>query len=508
MGIIQSSPAPAPLPPTPTYLNDVAITTSEQCGRCDLKINNGLSISSVKMLYDKSTLERSLNTPKNVLTLLPSIPFAYSYNGQTVSVDKMQLLHPCPVRIENQQYDAAFVIASADRKFVIVVPLQGVSVPNQQADSFMNRVTSFIPEFQAQLQRRIQEQRQKPPPSDEYATKEFMYVNTGNDWSLTSILPMTGGTDGNPTSQGAFFAWARSGDPSLDLQIQQIRSINVFRHWLGQPELPYPDTDLQTVILMEKPLQIGALTMSNINLLETSEVPSGFVSSSVKYKSSICASGSPKRETFVSGPGYNPFQTAPANPIDTNLLFTVFLSLLAAVAGFIGIYFAVKYAASPAGEALKKFAESMGRAIAKVKIPEPPFDRKETARRAVLKPESRKEPEMTSTQENTAMKEFEKMELQTAQKRLAVPVSDKEVQDKLKEGEDFAFKNPLANRRRTQRNKPSNDDGAGTGLFSKEELNKKQMLSELLSKRRRLGPRRIIEWEKDVGGRTRRRRRH
>jgi hypothetical protein len=105
---------------------------------CSLVIPANTSVSMMKMYRMPSELAVS---PKVQMTLPPSydrkmflepsMPFKIAYNGKTHTIDKMVLYHPCPVRIENVQYDAVLQLGetrlTSDGKddLVVLIPLAG-----------------------------------------------------------------------------------------------------------------------------------------------------------------------------------------------------------------------------------------------------------------------------------------------------------------------------------------------------------------------------------------------
>jgi hypothetical protein len=81
----------------------------------------------------------------------PSMPFKLAYNGVEIVVKNMVLYHPCPVRIENVQYDAVLQLndpsmGSARRSendTIILIPLAGSNRPDE-AGQLISKIAPFI----------------------------------------------------------------------------------------------------------------------------------------------------------------------------------------------------------------------------------------------------------------------------------------------------------------------------------------------------------------------------
>lgn len=88
---------------------------------------------------------------QNKLYIKPSMPFKLAYNGLEITVDKMVLYHPCPVRIENIQYDAVLQlndpslssITESKNDTVILIPLAGTNRPDE-AGALISKIAPFI----------------------------------------------------------------------------------------------------------------------------------------------------------------------------------------------------------------------------------------------------------------------------------------------------------------------------------------------------------------------------
>jgi hypothetical protein len=436
MGAAPSSPAPPHpystpkySPPTPDQrvyrappvgTNQVSVSSAEECANCSLRFKNGMSTSSAQLRLSQYVLDRTANPVSKTLTVYLSLPFEFSFNGQIIGVNSFQLVHPSPIRIEGIQHDAAILMVGENGNFVLAIPIEASSNPDQKTDSYVRRITSFFPQF---LQ----------PNKD--GNVQNLDISTGSDWNISNILPLTGDQGGQLAVQEPYFYWISYPDPSLAAYVKSYPQ--------GKP---LPNVGQTAVIAFAKPITIGGTAMSAINLLDTTPAQPGIVGSKILYKPYICSSSKPKREHFC-----NPFDVPPTPPPFTSeTLITIIISVIGAIAGFIGVYFAVKYAAGPAGDVLKKFAESVGRGLAKVRISAP--------------------------QPKNNVESIEKEQQKKSEKSL-LPVASKEFEDKAKEGETFAFKNPMQ-QKKTQRKIPSDEQTIADLFGDKSEKQLNKALSE------------------------------
>ena len=380
-------------------MSGLSVSSSDECSRCDLKVKNGISTSVVDL---------KLDGPRLVIT--PSIPFEFTFNDKTVSVSFCHLMTPCPIRVENVQYDAVLMLIGDNGKFVLMIPIQATTTPDQASDAFLTRVVSHIPNLV-----------QKPTESTS--------VPTGSDWSLTSVLPLTGDAKGELTMQNPFFYFGVP-YPGMDDVIQQIDNQNMYRRLTGQTPLPYPYTadPRMKVIMMAKPATAGAFVMSCIHLLPTTPVATDTVpSKGVLYKPFICGEKKEEKKEKFTNKECNPFSVPPTPPpISSDMLITIILSVLGAIAGFIGVYFAVKYAAGPTGDIMKRIGEGLGKGLVAIKksIPAAKIAVPAPASAPAPAPEAKKEtPTLTPVQEKTAVKA--EPEIEAAEKRLSSSLTQK-----------------------------------------------------------------------------------
>ena len=130
--------------------------TADCATDCQFIVPANLSTSSMKMYrippeiipVDKQGLF-PMSAAKKVF-LEPSMPFEFKYNAEKFTIGKMVIYHPCPVRIENIQYDAVLQIGevtaagrSKRNDLVILIPLAGSNSPDE-AGALLQKLTPFI----------------------------------------------------------------------------------------------------------------------------------------------------------------------------------------------------------------------------------------------------------------------------------------------------------------------------------------------------------------------------
>ena len=121
----------------------------------------------------------------------PSIPFEISYNGRTETINFLSLYHPCPVRIENVQYNAVLSIGDpfVGNRLIVLVPINS-SNAGGDADTFISKITQYAAPL-------VVESESIATPVD---------APTGSNWGLTQVIPV----NKDSSAAGAFFTWNSS----------------------------------------------------------------------------------------------------------------------------------------------------------------------------------------------------------------------------------------------------------------------------------------------------------
>ena len=209
----------------------------------------------------------------NKLFITPDKPFELTFDGKKITVTKMALYRPSPVRVENIQADAVLSLndySDPAAKTVILLPISA-AITYGTPGEFVGRIAENVNSFT------INE-----------ATGQYNPVNVpvGNDWSLTKVLEVAGGTNGQVA--GGFFKW-EGGDYERYVKYSD-RSV-IHYGWRA------PRNGV-TTILMKDPIAVSYLTSTYLAMLpyapssESAPPPS----SNYVYKSPICTNckGPPK----------------------------------------------------------------------------------------------------------------------------------------------------------------------------------------------------------------------
>lgn len=170
------------------------------CGQ--LKIKDGETFKSIDELKSMPESKLSVRRIQQIVdgkdfssetkvTIIPSIPPSISVNGNQVVVNRMTLYHPCPLRIEGIQYDAVLSLndpSDKAAKTIVLVPVKVTPKAGQDA-LFLGRIAAYVP--------RVSDEN---PVTGEVSKAT---VPTGNNWNLTSIIPIKE----NGEIKSGFYMW-------------------------------------------------------------------------------------------------------------------------------------------------------------------------------------------------------------------------------------------------------------------------------------------------------------
>lgn len=297
------------------------------------------------------------------LFIKPSIPFNIAFNGEQISVSTMTLFHPCPIRIENIQYDAVLTlgdVADESTKTVVMIPLKGSLSPGRSG-AFISKLAQFIPGILM------------PDP----ATGQYKQIDvpTGKDWDLSSMFP------GNP--QGAttvvdapYYVWNPM--PPMELYLRNtIVSPWYFPDIQQYGWKPSTATGFRKFIMLADAVPVNTFDLQTIRMLPTTPadeaIPPPLMKSLLFKPSPTC---SLSKETFVvkEEDSCDPFANMPkTTSFDKDTIIQVVLGVISTIAIFIGIYFGMKYASGPIGIKFKEWGEKAGKMFAGMgrKLPTP-----------------------------------------------------------------------------------------------------------------------------------------
>lgn len=332
----------------PNRPDSVSISGSKQCQyfdgttgaftQCRLNIDKSISTSAFTLTRTEAPGSFSDDTK---IQLIPSLPFRMYANGAPVRITKMTLYHPCPLRVENVQYDAVLSLndpSDADTQSILLIPIVSSSQSTPSA-KLLDRIGSHIERILA-----------KDPTTSKY---ESVNVPTGADWALSTLLP----TKGNRV-KGAFFQWisGRGYEPYTE----QLGYYTFIQRWKPRPPR-------QNYILMEQPINVSPTILATILAFPRTDPLKAIppVSPIVTYvpceDKRAQTLTSPVRESFA--PECDPF--GPNGYKDNSaekskLLVKIFAGILATVAIVVAVFLALTLAGSDASIYIKQFGETAG----------------------------------------------------------------------------------------------------------------------------------------------------
>jgi hypothetical protein len=328
---------------SPNRPDSVSISTSQQCSipnssePCRLNIDQSISTSSVTLKRGTAPGEFSDDTK---IQIIPSLPFRMYCNGAEVRVTSMTLYHPCPLRIENVQYDAVLSLndpSDKEAQSILLIPIVGSSSSSPSA-TLLDRIGPRLPSLLA------------PNASKGFDPVE---VATGADWALSTLLPTVG-----TRVQSGFYQWI-SGRGYESYPEASGRTIS----YKWRPKLPR-----QNYILIDTPIQASPATMGAILAFPRTEAFKALpiVSPIVTY--TPCAN-TPAQvvESFANfDPECDPLGSN-AYDASNGLKPKHVLQILSIVVGIlmilVGVYGGLWLAGSPASVYVKQFGDTLGEFI-------------------------------------------------------------------------------------------------------------------------------------------------
>jgi hypothetical protein len=135
-----------------------------------------LSISNAKYRKHNTLSFEDNQICKSAVLTGPTLtlhePFTIKVEKKTHSISKISFVHPCPVKIENEEHPAAMLLLSEG--FVLIIPLRQDN-SGSPSQLFVDRVVHYIG----------------------VRPLQSMTLATGRDWSISSIIK----------KKSAFFMW-------------------------------------------------------------------------------------------------------------------------------------------------------------------------------------------------------------------------------------------------------------------------------------------------------------
>ena len=302
-----------------------------------------------KIIKAKSLSDVAITNTYSAETKLfvkPSIPFKIRFNNVTYVVNLLSMYYPSPFRIENVQHDAVLSLndaSSPDSKIVILIPIVG-GVMVKAAGRFVSKLVTFMSSLTG-----------GENITDEASGEPVMVpVATGNDWNLTSLLPLKI-VDDEPRVQAGYFTW------DAKMYEQKVRTPKTGCYdYYDWTEIP---GKTRKYIVIRQPIVVSHSDLYTIRRLPVTapEGPIEPVPDKFVYNPGP-ADNCP--ECYGGGPGevaLPSFNVVPNNGVrNKNVVINILLGILSAVAIFIGIYFGVKWVTSDNGETFKWLGQKVG----------------------------------------------------------------------------------------------------------------------------------------------------
>ena len=181
------------------------------------------------------------------IQITPSIPLKMAVSVQAgpprdIIVKRMTLYHPCPMRIENVQYDAVLSlndpVLSGPGDVIVLVPLVAGSADTSSA-TFMSRILGNLTQLL------------EPDP----VTGLYPQIDapTGADWTLNTLLPTDPETN---AVQSGIFVW--EGTPELERYVA-VDTPSLRRTSWRRKNNPAP-----LYVMLEKPLTMANSDFSSL----------------------------------------------------------------------------------------------------------------------------------------------------------------------------------------------------------------------------------------------------
>ena len=319
------------------------------CGQLYVKAGEEKNVTDPASLSGRliqpSILKMTIGGGYSSLTKLfikPSVPFNITLNNVTETVDTMTLFHPAPLRIENVQYDAVLTLndtADTTKKLVALIPLKGSLKPGE-GGRFLSKIASHLTGIL-----------RPNPTTNQY---DPIDVPTGNDWDLSRIFPgkpdpvakKTATTDG-------FFTWKSV--PPIERYLKREQKFGNFpiADIYEYGWRPVAGAEGPMYVMLQSPIEVGVFDLQTIRMLPVTPtedaMPPPLLPTVTYTPPTECKKNSVLpgvKETFdTKGAACDPFAAMEsASTITSDTIFSAVLGVMTAIAVFIGLYFALKYA--------------------------------------------------------------------------------------------------------------------------------------------------------------------
>ena len=184
-----------------------------------------------------------------------SIPFQFSFNGESIPIRIMTAYHPCPLRLEGIQPDAVLslndpsfsdpnVNVNHGNNIVILVPL----VARNSADKSVAFFDKILPQIGAVS---------APDPSGDYPVRD---VHTGDNWNISTIFNGTKGNDGSLTISNGYYQWSgRNGQRFIMLDKPIAVSDTAMATLTQTLPMTQPENAIPDILYVNNPFRSGVV---------------------------------------------------------------------------------------------------------------------------------------------------------------------------------------------------------------------------------------------------------
>lgn len=187
------------------------------------------------------------------LFVRPSIPFQFKFQGRDVRASSFALYHPCPVRVENIQYDAVLSWndpSSPGNDTCILIPLR--SRLRSERGEFISRIAQHIPT--------MLRSRQEQQNGRNVTVFDPVNISTGTSWDMSRMFSTGPNSAGETEILDPYFTWNAGEWESY------VVSDNGRTRRMG-----WRQANGRNYIMMKDPIDISPADMSYISSLPTTE---------------------------------------------------------------------------------------------------------------------------------------------------------------------------------------------------------------------------------------------
>lgn len=352
--------------PQQNSLEGLSMAKAQSCTECKLVIPAGVSSASVRLQRPKKEDKVYSFSPATKLLITPALAFEIQFNGASIPVKSMTLYHPCPVRVENIQYDAVLCLndpglSEVDNKgvfgfgsfkgeqqsHVLMIPIKAENNPDGRATFF----SRFVPYMTAL--------KDTKPDSANYVDLD---VPVGKDWSLTTMFPVSLTSDGSPEVRVGYYSWQGGGtyeskfvDEGSQFRYKWVQSGQTPRYIMLDSAVPISAADLQTITSTLPPTPFRPP-------FPIHPIPDLFVYKPCEKPKTA----SPVKETFENAEcdPYGPEAKYPASPINADTMYGFAMTIASLIGAVLIVWGVMKLADNPVFDRLKTFGEYVGRSLA------------------------------------------------------------------------------------------------------------------------------------------------